>query len=412
MIRSMSSAISGMKNHQLMLDVISNDISNVSTSGFKASNVVFSDVLSQTLTAGDPNGVVAGTNPSQVGLGARLAATTQSFSQGALQRTGRSTDMAIEGEGFFVVSNGAEQVYTRGGALSLDASGNLATSDGNFVMGWQATSAGTVDTTGPLSRISVPVGSALPPSQTANVALAGNLSAAAAVGTVVTNSMTGYTEQGATVQINLSYAKTAANEWTVTGSHGSPGTAITLTDNVLTFGSNGEVTAPADRTINVAAGQIPGITGAVTFNLGAAGAVNRVTQFGSTSTVGIVSQDGSLAGSLQSFAVSAGGAIQGVYSNGKTMTVGQVAMALFTNPQGLERVAGGWRETGNSGVAQVAPASAGGRGKISAGTLEMSNVDLAEEFSRLIVAQRGFQGNARVITASDEILQEVVRIGR
>ena len=117
MIRSMSSAISGMKNHQLMLDVISNDISNVSTSGFKASNVVFSDVLSQTLTAGDPNGVVAGTNPSQVGLGARLAATTQSFSQGALQRTGRSTDMAIEGEGFFVVSNGAEQIYTRGGAL-------------------------------------------------------------------------------------------------------------------------------------------------------------------------------------------------------------------------------------------------------------------------------------------------------
>jgi flagellar hook protein FlgE len=398
MIRSMSSAISGMKNHQLMLDVISNDISNVSTSGFKASNVVFSDVLSQTLTAGDPNGVVAGTNPSQVGLGARLAATTQSFSQGALQRTGRSTDMAIEGEGFFVVS--------------LDASGNLATSDGNFVMGWQANATGAVDTTGQVSRISVPVGSALAPSQTANVQLAGNLSAAAAVGTVVTNSMTGYTAQGATVQLNLTYTKSAANEWTVTGSHGSPGTAVTLTDNVLTFGTNGEITAPVDRTINVAAGQIPGITDAVTFNLGAAGAVNRVTQFGSTSTVGIVSQDGSLAGSLQSFAVSAGGAIQGVYSNGKTMTVGQVAMALFTNPQGLERVSGGWRETGNSGVAQVSPASTGGRGKISAGTLEMSNVDLAEEFSRLIVAQRGFQGNARVISASDEILQEVVRIGR
>jgi flagellar hook protein FlgE len=320
--------------------------------------------------------------------------------------------MAIEGEGFFVVSNGAEQIYTRGGALSLDASGTLATSDGNFVMGWQANATGAVDTTGQVSRISVPVGSALAPSQTANVQLAGNLSAAAAVGTVVTNSMTGYTAQGATVQLNLTYTKSAANEWTVTGSHGSPGTAVTLTDNVLTFGTNGEITAPVDRTINVAAGQIPGITDAVTFNLGAAGAVNRVTQFGSTSTVGIVSQDGSLAGSLQSFAVSAGGAIQGVYSNGKTMTVGQVAMALFTNPQGLERVSGGWRETGNSGVAQVSPASTGGRGKISAGTLEMSNVDLAEEFSRLIVAQRGFQGNARVISASDEILQEVVRIGR
>jgi flagellar hook protein FlgE len=412
MIRSMSSAISGMKNHQLMLDVISNDISNVSTSGFKASNVVFSDVLSQTLTAGDPNGVVAGTNPAQVGLGARLAATTQTFSQGALQRTGRSTDMAIEGEGFFVIENGTDRTYTRGGALSLDASGNLATNDGGFVMGWQADANGVVNPAGPLSRIVVPIGSALPPNQTTSVTLSGNLSAAAALNTEVTTSFTAYTDQGATVQVNLIYKKTAANQWTVSASHGSPATAITLTDNVLTFGNDGEITAPADKSMNVAAGQIPGITVPVDFELGATGATNRVTQFGGSSTVGVVKQDGALAGSLKSFSVSNGGAIQGVYSNGKIMTVGQVGMAMFANSQGLERVAGGWRETGNSGIAQVAQASTGGRGGISAGTLEMSNVDLAEEFSRLIVAQRGFQGNARVISASDEILQEVVRIGR
>jgi flagellar hook protein FlgE len=412
MIRSMSSAISGMKNHQLMLDVISNDISNVSTSGFKASNVVFSDVLSQTLTAGDPNGVVAGTNPSQVGLGARLAATTQTFSQGALQRTGRSTDMAIEGEGFFVIENGTERLYTRGGALSLDSSGNLATNDGGFVMGWQADADGVINTAGPLQRISVPIGSALPPTQTSDVTLSGNLSAAAALNTEVTSSFTAYTDQGATLQVSLVYKKTAANQWTVSASHGTPPTAIALTDNVLTFGNDGELTAPADFTMNVAAGQIPGVTGAVTFQLGAAGSTSRVTQFGGSSTVGVVKQDGALAGSLKSFNVSNGGAIQGVYSNGKTMTVGQVGLALFANSQGLERVAGGWRETGNSGIAQVAQASSGGRGNISAGTLEMSNVDLAEEFSRLIVAQRGFQGNARVISASDEILQEVVRIGR
>ena len=128
--------------------------------------------------------------------------------------------------------------------------------------------------------------------------------------------------------------------------------------------------------------------------------------------MGVVSQDGALSGTLQSFSVSNGGAIMGVFSNGKSLELGQVAVATFANQQGLERVGGAWRETGNSGIAQIAPAAAGGRGNISAGTLEMSNVDLAEEFSKLIIAQRGFQGNARVISTSDEILQEVVRIGR
>lgn len=412
MIRSMSSAISGMRNHQLMLDVVSNDISNVSTTGFKSSNILFSDVLSQTLQAGDPQGVVAGTNPAQVGLGARLSGTAQNFAQGALQRTGRTTDLAIEGEGFFIVNSANAQLYTRNGSFSFDAQGNLSTSDGWYVMGWQADAEGMIDPTGPLTRLRVPIGSAMAPVQTTNISVSGNLNAASEIGTRVVNSAAAYTAQGAEVVVSVTYEKTAANQWTVSAEQGDPATPITLTDNVLTFDVNGELVTPLDRQIDIAAGQIPGITDALTIDLGEAGTPNRITQYGSQSNITVIGQNGSFAGALQSFNVSNGGSIMGVYSNGKSVTVGQVALAVFTNPQGLERVAGGWRETGNSGLPQVGQAAAFGRGKISAGTLELSNVDLAEEFSRLVVAQRGFQGNARVITASDEILQEVVRLGR
>jgi flagellar hook protein FlgE len=412
MIRSMSSAISGMRNHQLMLDVVSSDISNVSTIGFKSSNILFSDVLSQTLQAGDPQGVVAGTNPAQVGLGSRLAGTAQNFAQGALQRTGRTTDLAIEGDGFFIVNNANAQLYTRNGSFSFDAQGNLSTADGWYVMGWQASPDGVIDPTGPLTRLRVPIGSAMAPVQTTEVSVSGNLNAASAIGTRVSNSVAAYNAQGAEVVLNVSYTKTAANQWTVSATHGDPATQVALTDNVLTFDITGELTIPVDRNINIAAGQIPGITEAMTIEMGAATTPNRVTQYGSQTNVSVIGQNGSFAGALQSFNVSNGGSIMGVYSNGKSVQVGQVAISVFTNPQGLERVAGGWRETGNSGLPQIGQAASFGRGKISAGTLELSNVDLAEEFSRLVVAQRGFQGNARVITASDEILQEVVRLGR
>jgi flagellar hook protein FlgE len=401
-----------MRNHQLMLDVVSSDISNVSTIGFKSSNILFSDVLSQTLQAGDPQGVVAGTNPAQVGLGSRLAGTAQNFAQGALQRTGRTTDLAIEGDGFFIVNNANAQLYTRNGSFSFDAQGNLSTADGWYVMGWQADPDGMIDPTGPLTRLRVPIGSAMAPVQTTEVSVSGNLNAAAAIGTRVSNSVAAYNAQGAEVVLNVSYTKTAANQWTVSATHGDPATQITLTDNVLTFDITGELTIPVDRNINIAAGQIPGITEAMTIEMGAATTPNRVTQYGSQTNVSVIGQNGSFAGALQSFNVSNGGSIMGVYSNGKSVQVGQVAISVFTNPQGLERVAGGWRETGNSGLPQIGQAASFGRGKISAGTLELSNVDLAEEFSRLVVAQRGFQGNARVITASDEILQEVVRLGR
>lgn len=413
MIRSMSSALSGLRNHQVMLDVVGNDIANVSTVGFKSSSVLFSDVLTQTLNgAAAPGAQTGGTNPAQIGLGSRLSATVQSFTQGAIQRTGRTTDIAIQGDGFFVVSNGNENLYTRAGSFMLDANGNLTTPDGMFVQGWQADAVGNINTNAGTTPIEIRVGELLPPTQSSEIDLGGNLAADAPIGTTTTLTVSAYDDQGVPIPLNLTFTKSAANEWTVTGSAGIPAAAIALTDNVLTFDGTGEMTVPADRNINIAGGVIPNMPAAISIDLGGADQPGRLTQYAGATTASITQQNGSPAGSLQSFNVGQDGTIVGAYSNGKTRPIGQVALAVFANPGGLERVAGVWRETPNSGLSQIGTPGAGGRGLMSSGTLEMSNVDLAEEFTRLIIAQRGFQGNARVVTTADEILQEVVNLRR
>ncbi len=415
MIRAMSSALSGLRNHQLMLDVVGNDIANVSTIGFKGSSTIFSDVLTQTIRgAGAPTALVGGTNSSQVGLGSRLAGTVQSFTQGSLQRTGRSSDLAIQGDGFFVIDSNGSQMYTRAGAFTLDAAGHLTTQDGGLVQGWQAAASGQIDTNQPIGPIQIRVGDLLAPVQTGKVTVGGNLSADATLVpvTATTLTVTGYDEQGVAIPINVKFTKTAANQWTATGTYGAAQTVVALTDNVLTFDGAGELTAPADRDMNIAAGAIPGFPGAITLSLGGATSPGRLTQYAGKATVAITDQNGSPPGSLQSFSISQDGVIVGSYSNGLAKSIAQLSMAVFTNPEGLERAGGAWRASANSGLAQVGVAGAGGRGLLAAGNLEMSNVDLAEEFTRLIVAQRGFQGNARVITTSDEILQEVISLKR
>ncbi|WP_420452504.1 flagellar hook protein FlgE [Ilumatobacter sp.] len=409
----MSSALSGLRNHQTAIDVIGNDIANVSTVGYKQSSVVFSDVLSQTIGgASAPAGQTAGTNPAQVGLGSRLAGTVQSFAQGALQRTGRPTDLAIQGDGFFIINNGTEQLYTRAGAFNIDGEGRLSTLDGLLVQGWQAGENGQINTNLALGPIEIRAGDLLPPQQTTSIDFGGNLPSAAAIGETSKLSLTTYDDQGEANLLTITLEKTAANEWTATGEYGDPAVPVALTDAVLTFNGLGELVTPADRNINIAAGAIPRMTDAITIELGAAGAPGRLTQYTSDESAGVNSQNGSPSGVLTSFDIGQDGRVTGSYSNGRRGNIGQVAIASFANPAGLERVAGSWRTSPNSGLTQIGTAAAGGRGLISAGTLEMSNVDLAEEFTQLIVAQRGFQGNARMITTSDEVLQEVVNLRR
>jgi flagellar hook protein FlgE len=424
MIRSMFSAVSGLRNHQTMMDVVGNNISNVNTTGFKSSNVVFQDVLSQTLRGGGQAGAnVGGTNPAQVGLGSRVAGTTTNFSQGALQLTGRSTDFAIQGDGFFVVNQAGQQLYTRAGSFSPDALGRLVTQTGGLLQGWQADGAGVVNTNAAVGNIQIPVGDIIAPTQTTNVVVGGNLPADAATGAVIANSVEIYDGQGNATTLRFEFTKTAtANEWTavyryVDGAGVSqptpPAAGTAMTNGTLTFNAAGELTTPFNMTI--AGGVIPGFAAAQDINvsLGAAGEPNRISQYGELSTVGIIDQDGSAAGSLQAFTVGQDGLIVGSYTNGGSRVIGQVALGVFANPEGLEKAGGSnYRASVNSGLPQLGVAGQGGRGLLSSGTLEMSNVDLAAEFTNLIVAQRGFQANSRVVTTSDELLQEVVNLKR
>ncbi len=412
MIRSMYAAVSGLRSHQTMMDVVGNNIANVNTTGFKRSEALFQDVLSQMIHgAGTPTATLGGTNPAQIGLGVMVSGIAQNLAQGSLQVTNRDLDLAIQGDGFFVVDNGGEQMFTRSGSFFLDANGRLVNSDGGLIQGWNADTTGRIDSGGAPGAMRIPIGEQNPPVVTSDVKFGGNLSADAAVGTQYFTGMSVFDEQGNPIDLDLTLEKTNNDEWTVSATYGPTQIPIVLADNVLTFGANGELTSPADATIDVAAGGIPGL-GAVTFTIGGAGE-RRITQYGGASSVAAVTQDGSAAGMLQSLRVGTDGVIVGSYSNGLVKPIGQVAMAAFSNPEGLERITGSnWRVTTNSGLAQIGTAASGGRGSVAPGTLEMSNVDLAEEFTALIRAQRGFQANSRVVTSSDELLQEIVALKR
>jgi flagellar hook protein FlgE len=435
MIRSMFSAISGLRNHQTMMDVVGNNISNVNTTGFKSSTTVFQDVLSQILRgAGSPSPELGGTNPAQVGLGSRVAAITTNFSQGALQRTGRATDMAVQGDGFFVVQQAGQQLFSRAGSFSIDALGRLVTQEGALVQGWQANASGNVNTNGAIGMIQIPVGDLVSPVATDDadaqpgITIGGNLPADADPGTTIANSVEVFDAQGNPVTVTLEFTKQdpggggAEDTWDVglrfvdgagdlQPPAGDPATAL----GSVGFDANGEIDTGGGSAydLTLPGGTVDGLANDVTISFGQDGGANRLTQFGELSTLAILSQSGSAAGSLQSFTVSQEGQIVGSYSNGRTRAIGQLALASFANPEGLEKVGGSnYRVTMNSGLAQLGTAGAGGRGLLSTGTLEMSNVDLAQEFTNLIVAQRGFQANSRVVTTSDELLMEVVNLKR
>jgi len=422
MLRSMFAAISGLRNHQTMMDVVGNNIANINTTGFKGSNTVFSEVLSQTIRgAGAASSSGGGSNPTQIGLGSRVSAITSSFSQGALQRTNRSTDFAIQGDGFFAIDQGGDRLYTRAGSFSVDALGRLVTQDGGLVQGW-ASQGGTVATTGPVGPIVVPVGDLIPPVRTANVRVGGNLPSDAAVGTVVVSAADVFDGQGSARNLRFEFTKTGVDQWGVVArfvdSAGvlqptPPAAGQALGGGALTFDSAGRLTSGA--AVTVPAGFLPGFaTQAISLDLGSATEPNSLSQFGKLTSVAVLDQDGQGAGSLQGFSVSQDGLLVGSYTNGRSRPIGQIALTTFANPEGMEKAGGStnYRATVNSGLPQVGVAGSGGRGFIAGGALEMSNVDLAQEFTNLIVAQRGFQANSRVVTTSDEMLQEVVNLKR
>ncbi|HET9729619.1 MAG TPA: flagellar hook protein FlgE [Acidimicrobiia bacterium] len=417
----MFAAVTGLRSHQAFMDVVGNNIANVNTTGYKTSNVLFEDLLSQTLRgAGLPTPSVGGTNPAQVGLGVRLTGVTVNFAQGATQLTGRSTDFAIQGDGFFAIDQGGTAAYTRNGSFSLDANGNLVTNDGGFVQGWQADASGNVSTTTAAGRLQIPVGQSIAAIGTTTVKIGGNLPSDTATGDVVSAGINVYDKTGTSIPLRMQFTKIADTagsiNWTMRV-YDSTNTAITPATPV-SFDLTGALTT---GNITVTAAQLNAIAGTsgawpaggVTLDFGSSSAPDRLTGAAGLNSIAALSQDGSGVGSVVGFSVSQQGLITGVFSNGRSQALGQIALATFNNPTGLEKAGNSlYTATVDSGQAHIGVAGEGGRGTLSGGTLEMSNVDLAAEFTNLIVAERGFQANSRVITTSDEILQDLVNLKR
>jgi flagellar hook protein FlgE len=410
MLRSMFSAISGLRAHQTKMDVTGNNIANVNTVGFKGSQTVFQDTLSQVIRAGGaPAEDRGGTNPAQVGLGVKVAAITTNWTQGATQSTGRSTDFMIEGDGFFVTRAGVEQLYTRAGSFDFDATGRLVTPDGSVLQGWMANADGVVNPNGPIADLSVPYGQLVNPTATTSGSVVGNIPSDTVPGDSLQTGITMYDSQGVPQKVFYNFTKGAtANDWTLDIVHGD-GTVL-LAGEPVQFDAGGALITPASGSatpFTPPPASYPSWPGPVTIDL------SGMTQFGGANTITAPEQDGFALGSLQSFQLGNDGTIMGVYSNGLRQPLGRLALASFNNPGGLEKAGNSSFRVGvNSGVAQVGMAGQGGRGVLNSGALEMSNVDLAEEFTGLIVAQRGFQANSRVITSSDEILQDLVNLKR
>ncbi|MGY1723143.1 flagellar hook protein FlgE [Blastococcus sp. SYSU DS0533] len=408
MLRSMFSAISGLRAHQTKMDVTGNNIANVNTVGFKSSATVFQDTLSQVVRAGgQPAADRGGTNPAQIGLGVKLAGITTNWTNGAAQSTGRSTDFMIEGDGFFVVNGaGGQQLFTRAGSFDFDATGKLVTPDGSVLQGWVADANGVVNANGPIRDLVVPYGQIVNPKPTTAGSIVGNLPSDGATTFQVGADM--YDSQGVLQKVAYNLEKTGPNTWDVSVVH-ADGTPLMAPTGIV-FDAAGNLTTPAGPDFELApftpAGY-PSWTNPVTMSLAG------LTQFGGANTLAAPEPDGYALGSLQSFTLGNDGTITGIYSNGLRQPLGQLAMASFNNPSGLEKAGNSaFRVGDNSGVAMIGLAGQGGRGVLSSGALEMSNVDLSEEFTGLIVAQRGFQANSRVITASDEILQDLVNLKR
>ena len=437
MMRALFAAISGLRNHQLFMDTVGNNLANVNTSGYKASRVTFSDLLSQTISSGSaPNTNLGGINSKQIGLGAQIASIDVLQLQGSMQSTGKATDLAIQGDGFFILSNGLKQSYSRDGAFDIASDGSLVNpSTGMKVQGWTAINAdGSVNTTGAISEVKILIGQSTVASPTGNTAaplvagvqpnpgatFAGNLDARAAVNDAGSVGMTAVDSQGRAHNVTLTFTNTSPNNWsvsaysadtTLTGISTDPANPTALGN--LAFGANGQLTtSPPQITMPIGPTTDTGATfGNTAFPNQIMLDFAKLTGLAATSEVAMSAQDGFTAGTLVAFRLGAKGEIVGVYTNGLTQNLGQLALANFVNPGGLTRAGGNlFDESASSGAVIIGKPGESGRGIASSGNLESSNVDLAREFTNMIIGQRGFQANARVITTSDEMLNDLVHL--
>lgn len=440
MMRSMYSGVSGLRIHQTKMDVIGNNIANVNTVGFKSSRTIFSEVFSQTVkSSSGPNENVGGTNPMQIGLGASISSIDVDMTEGAAQRTDNPLDLKIEGDGFFVVSDATGNKFTRAGAFRIDRSGNLVTPEGMNVMGWlvNPTTKEIEKTTVEKLQILSPTNSYTEPTMTEALTFSGNINkndtqlAVTATNQGSPFSVSFYDSLGYKYTAQFYVQETAtANQFqivlpanSITDENGNTIVNDALSESVVFDPATGKV----DLTATTVPFQLTGLANSAT-------ATEVFSQFpdpieidastltlfeGNTTVEGEAGninglKAGNYAGAITGFEVSGDGQVIGRYSNGETKLLAQIVVATFDNPAGLQKLGSNLFDTTNNsgefdGIGQDITSSGG---SFNAGVLEMSNVDLSKEFTEMITTQRGFQANSRIISSTDEMLQELVNLKR
>lgn len=401
-----SIALTGLQADTVALNTVGNNLANLNTTAFKKQSTAFEDLFYQQI------GTAGSNDALQVGVGTKIAATATDYGQGTLSTTGKATDMALSGNGFFIVQQGGVQSLTRSGNFQLDSTGTLTTVNGEQVMGYAA-SAGVVNLNSNLTSLTVPVGSNEAPQATQSFSVTANLNAGAVTGSQFTTPITMFDSLGQSHVATVTYTKSAANAWnySVTLPNGDATGAAANNTGTLTFDTNGKLVGPAANLKGITfAGMADGASDmSFSWNLFDSKGNPTITQSTAASTATATSQDGFASGAYQTFSVDANGVLTASFSNGHTATIGQVAVASVTNQQGLTVTGNNnFTTTAASGLASVGVAGAGGRGTIEDAALEQSNVDISAEFSDLIVAQRAFEANSKTVTTFDTVTQEAI----
>ena len=400
LLTSLSSGTTGLASASSELAVVGDNIANANTVGFKSERAAFEDALAQTVVGGQ----------GQIGLGSRLQSVQKILTQGSLTNTGVATDLALQGAGFFEVAgttnDGRQGTFlTRAGQFTVDNNGFLVNLDGLRVQGYAADNLGNI--TGTLGDLQVGNASSAP-LPTNQVTLQGNLASDTAVGGTFSSSVTVYDSLGATHQVQVTYTNMGIVNGSSTWSWSAAVGATNVGSGSLTYDSSGvsPVTGGTGGSIT-----LPGTGGAA--NLTASIDFTGISQFAGASATTFVGQNGYGSGQLTSIQIDKTGTIQGIFSNGQTRAIGQVGVARVAAPDQLERTGGNlYALTRESGQAVMGAAGDGGRAFISAGSLEQSNVDIADQFVRMIAAQRNFEANSKTITTADQLLSELIAMKR
>ncbi len=420
MFTSFSTALSGLNANSTAIDVVGNNLANLNTTGFKTSEVEFQSLVTQSLGAG--------LGDTQVGFGTGEPLTTMEFTQGAIQTSSGTMDAAIQGDGFFVVNDSSGNTYyTRAGNFEVNAAGDLMTDTGDYVQGWTTSDAttGGINTNGPVSNIVVPLGSLSAPTPTTTMSVDLNLNSSATVYSSTDTSsdfstpVTVYDSLGNSHVLTLDFQKAGANSWNYTVSVpgadvGSTDTSVSVATGSLTFDANGQLDASNASPVAITVSGLADGASDMSLNWNLFnGATGEITQFAQPSAQSSVSQNGSAAAELVNVGLGNGGTILAQYSNGNQVVMGQVAMASILNPDTLIAVGNNNFQTSSAtATPSIGTPGTGGRGDIEGGSLEASTVDIATEFTNLMVYQRAYEADSKVITTADTLSQDTINLIR